>query len=613
TTGGPAGPSAPAPGQAKGGSAGPTTGRGVTLAEDYDTWDYWWEHNKCLYLPSRAGDARIAVTGSDDFYLGGTRRSEASDEVRPTRDESAREVLPLLHRELASTTSGDVATACLVAMAKIGVDHREFRLADVFRSRLSAADQEVRETAALAFGIAALADDRSLALLTELALDRDAGRTAVGGRVDERTRAFAAYGLGLAAHHCGAAEVQERVFAVLARLLADDGRSGRDVRVAAISAIGLLAVQRRTHAARRLQAEATALLGAWFARDLGGGDELVQAHCPTAIARLVGRDLVLGARHQERFCSLLNPGPQATRGSSAIAQSCALALGLMAAPDDGDGSAGADCGEALRTACRSHPDRLTRHFALLGLARAGGSANRAALLKEFDGANSQRRPWCALALGVLSYHARADVAAAGPDGLVGDTLLAAWHAAKEPGLVGALAVALGLAGVTEAGELLAARLRSDFAKEKMAGYLCIGLALLQRRGAAADIRGMLGEAERRPLLLVQAAVALGRLGDRATGTELCSAFTAGEASLVRSAALAAAIGHIGDRGLLLPLSGMLGDDRLGALRRAFAAVALGGVCDWRPLPWNAPLRGGVNYRAAVPTLTDQLAGVLDIL
>jgi hypothetical protein len=44
----------------------------------------------------------------------------------------------------------------MIAMAKVGMNHPDFKLIDVFRPHLASKNQEVRETAALALGIAAL-------------------------------------------------------------------------------------------------------------------------------------------------------------------------------------------------------------------------------------------------------------------------------------------------------------------------------------------------------------------------------------------------------------------------------------------------------------------------
>jgi hypothetical protein len=55
------------------------------------------------------------------------------------------------------------------------------------------------------------------------------------------------------------------------------------------------------------------------------------------------------------------------------------------------------------------------------------------------------------------------------------------------------------------------------------------------------------------------------------------------------------------------------DPSITEVSRAFAAAALGGIADKEALPWNSKLAVGLNYRAAVETLTSQSSGVLDIL
>jgi HEAT repeat protein len=89
--------------------------------------------------------------------------------------------------------------------------------------------------------------------------------------------------------------------------------------------------------------------------------------------------------------------------------------------------------------------------------------------------------------------------------------------------------------------------------------------------------------------------------------------TQGEPNLAKLSAIAAALGFIGDRRSITPLKTMLFDTQLGDLSRAFAAVALGGISDKEPLPWNSKVGQNINYRAAVETLTDKTSGILDIL
>lgn len=616
-TGGPSAPAANAPGAVPARTRGPATGGGMPLEPDFDTWEYWWECNKNGYLRLRDPHAPpAAVTGSDDFYLGATRAAAVVDSGRPTRDDALRTVMPELKRALDATTQRDITSSCMVALAKIGLDHPEFRLVDVFAPRLRDGDQEVRETAALSLGIAARVEGSTLDLLAGLALDDAVGRAARGGEVDQRTRAYATYGLGLAAHRSDDDAVQLRVLAVVKKLLDRDGRAARDVQrdlqVAALHATSLLRTSSRTYAAAKARAEALDMLTRYFVADLGAGDEWMQAHCPTAIARLVGRDESAGAAHTARFLTALADG-RGRRGTP-IAQSCALALGQMALPDDTARAPAGSVSDSLLAVSRTHVDRQTRHFALIALARIGGDRNRDALLRELTSSgHAQRLPWCALALGVLEHERRRREPASEGDAMVAARLHETLQDAKEPGLVGALGIALGLCRATASSDLMRERMLDGVAKEEMAGYLAIGLALMEERRAVDDLRRVLREASRRPELMVRVAIALGRLGDRATAAEMVEWMAAAETNLAKVAALSAAIGQIGDRRSLEPLIRMLHDPSRGALARAFAAVALGGVCDPRPLPWNTPIGADVNYRAAVPTLTDQVSGVLDIL
>ena len=77
--------------------------------------------------------------------------------------------------------------------------------------------------------------------------------------------------------------------------------------------------------------------------------------------------------------------------------------------------------------------------------------------------------------------------------------------------------------------------------------------------------------------------------------------------------IASALGFIGDVRSVEPLIEMLGDRDLTATARAFAAAALGNVCDPEPLPWSTPFALDVNYRALTSTLLGGARGVLEIL
>jgi HEAT repeat protein len=113
-------------------------------------------------------------------------------------------------------------------------------------------------------------------------------------------------------------------------------------------------------------------------------------------------------------------------------------------------------------------------------------------------------------------------------------------------------------------------------------------------------------------VLQQAAVGLGRLGDVDANQKLVAMIERSE-SVAVLAALANAIGQIGDRRAIPLLVALTKDDAQTKLGRAFAAAALGGVCERHALPWNLPLSRDANYGAPVDTLSNGATGVLDIL
>ena len=112
---------------------------------------------------------------------------------------------------------------------------------------------------------------------------------------------------------------------------------------------------------------------------------------------------------------------------------------------------------------------------------------------------------------------------------------------------------------------------------------------------------------------LQTVRALGLVGDYTLTDQLVRELQATGLSVARLSATAAALGQIGDRRCLPALRALAADQEASPLSRAFAAVALGGVCDKDALPWNAAYASQINYRAATETLTDGAAGVLDLL
>ncbi|MCR9247048.1 MAG: HEAT repeat domain-containing protein [bacterium] len=643
TTGGPSGPSAPGPsgpttpgasGPSTGGPSGPSGGgaaqtgqRGIQLTDDLTRWEFWWEFNKDPFIRLReAVQAAGPQTGSDDFYLGGGRKSDAKDSLRPTEEQIMGEILPALKRSLDDTLERDfdIISSCMVAMAKIGKDHPDFKLYDVFSSRLKANNQEIRETAALSLGIAGITGlaDKQMDLLAGLVKDDDLGRkTSEASQVNERTRSFAAYGLGLAAYSTTNLALKRKAFDALQSILTAKEKSARNMRVAAIHGLSLLNLDTDSEESTKLLDEAVEVLENYYMKKMGPGDQLIQSHCPTAIAKLIGKNHKRADHFKELFAKDLLRKGKIKRTSRDIWRSCALALGQLVRPNnDKDKKANPDVeyNKILLDSWHDSKDMQTRFFSMLALGQIGGELNRSTILKEFDKSKSLEKPWCALALGVYSFYKyEAQKAQSGeiePEELIGETLYDEFRATKQPNLLASLAVAMGLNQYQEAADRMREKMLATVAQEDLSGYLCIGLALMNDTKSTTDIRRVVQESVRRPDLLKQAAIALGKLGDKRVADDLQKLMAEeGSGNLAKLSAIASALGFIGDQRSVAPVKAMLEDTSLGQLSRAFAAVALGGIADKELLPWNSKIAVNTNYRAAVETLTNRTSGILDIL
>ncbi|HEX6813415.1 MAG TPA: HEAT repeat domain-containing protein [Planctomycetota bacterium] len=597
TPGGPSGPSSP-------GSSGPTTG-GRPSAPETTSWQTWWEFNKEPFLLLRKVEDKTPTTGSDDFYLGLRRTEARRDTLKPTTSDLQDRVVPTLGKLLRAESNRDIQSACLVALGKIGRDGPGLELEKTMVPLIARDDQEVRETAVLALGIAGR--EQALPILAALLRgDADGKRLSDRAEVSDRTRAFAAYGLGLLAMRSEDGALKSQVHDLLWPLLQDKQLKNRELLTAAVTALGLLRdPERAPH--KRLAWQTVEELLTWYQIDLGRSDEIVQAHAPVAIARLLGRgSSPLHQRCKEHFAAVLNASQ---RRSNPILQSAALALGMLGLPAE-ENPDDAACAKALQLHYDRGHDRQARYFSLMALGRIGGTANRTWLLSAYErSSKGVERPWVGLALGLIADAAlrRGEL-----DAEVAEMLLVDIQTIRNDDVRAALAVAIGLCGHLSAVPTVTRLLHEQEGNERLGGYLCVSLALLGDTTTAPALTAILERSVRRPFLLQQAAVALGRLGDKNATPRLLEMLQRSESVAVLSA-LAIAIGEIGDRRSIDPLITLAGDAEQTKLGRAFVAAALGGVGDKDVMPWNVPLSKDCNYAAVVDTLTNGATGVLDIL
>ena len=366
---------------------GPNTGGGPLTAANLQGWQFWWEFNKDRYLDLRAK----VVAGPADVPLTGI----SAEPYRPSALEIDDQVLPAIDRLMRRYDHPDVETAGMVAMAKIGRLHPDIDVPGRLREGLRSGNQEVRETAALCLGISGLEEVR--ADLIALATDSPDGRRLVGsGSVDMRTRAFAVYGLGLFARR--AAEPAEKTLVLDVAEVAFErlGSVERDLAVAAVKALGVLGPDWAEAAQKRIGWQALHAHDGVWDRKLGRGDEVIHAHVPTSVAKLLGRGN--SDDHRRYLRDYIDELGRRDR-SDAVHQGIVLALGELAMPAETDELA-AEASAALWNYYRKGKDQQARFFCLVALGRIGGTANRENLLRELGRARKgTEKPSVALALG----------------------------------------------------------------------------------------------------------------------------------------------------------------------------------------------------------------------
>lgn len=644
TTPGPTTPGTPgagAPG-APGGAPGskPSTGGGGDAGADLTLWSFWWEFNKEPYLNLKAAiDTGGTQTGTEGWFLGQGEKAQGKDSLRPSETQIRQKVVPALLAALEKETNNDIVTGCMIALAKIGdpaSESGESQFEPVIKRFLKDKNQEISETSAVALGI--LANPKSIALLQSLVEDSAAGRAEVGGEVNYRTRAFAAYGLGLIGAKTSDPVRRKEVVTILRKQLESDSSRTRDIKVSCIIALGLVPLDElETPAGVQPEKKGAIVppessrvaqldyLLAYLQND--ANEYLVRAHCPTALARLLpGLTPELTKTYREKIAAdLLERISSKSKEKLEVVQSSVYALGLIGTNDKADPT-DKKIIEALIAVPKEISDQQTKNYSMIALAKIGGTtaANAKdaeggakdiaqALLGQLSGGKGNLQSWAGLACGVMANQ----LAKSNPQATQVSSLQMAVRTAlgeeKSGDRLGAYAISAGIMKDVESTNTMIKLL--DTQKDETAqGYLAIGLGLMNARESIEKIQKLVEDSKYKPDRLKQAAIALGLLGDKNVVETLIKNLQDAK-GLATQAALSSALGFIGDHRSIDPLVTMLQNDSLTDGARGFAAVALGIVADKELLPWNSKIGVDLNYRASTSTLTDQSSGtgILDIL
>jgi HEAT repeat protein len=584
----------------KGGSRPPRTGGpGVPTGPTTDSvggsleWQFWWELHKASYLRLKdriwSGDP---LYGGGEFELG-RGIAEARARLAPSEAERLQKAVPALVRLLEEKdASRDLVTACLIALGK--ADGGSGHCVPLLLPYLQQRDQEIRESTALALGLTGTPD--AIDPLIALSQDSQAGRELLRRHaVDDRTRSFATYGLGLIAEQTRHPGQLRRIASTLRELLESPKVQSRaDLQVAVVHAMRLFPLEEGRDVFARQRAELRDSLWRFLARR--GLSRVVEAHAWPALARLTGRDGEAVDKLSKELLRRVNR-------SSPICQSAILALGEIGKHSD------RRLLQTLHHAAREHSDRLARNFAWISLARLGGEQVQGWLMRALaeDSTRKFVRPWIALALAV---HVRAH---GDPHPKLNELLRRRFVESNRAADASGLGMALALLGVNEAGPQLLDALERFRSQDRAAGHLAVAVGLLGHRPATERLEEILRNSLRRPNLLSQSAVGLALLGGDGL-SPLLRILRADENYPVSVfAALADAIGFVGERRSIDPLLAIAAEKQRPMLARAFAVAALGRVLSTRPLPWNSPIGIVTNYAATTETLLNGSTGILDIL
>ncbi|MFT7536321.1 MAG: HEAT repeat protein [Hyphomicrobiaceae bacterium] len=566
---------------------GPLTGGSASL--DVANWRVWWGLNSDRYVRPKSA-------------------SKVTDIQR------SQHVLPSLKAALDATDNPDINSACLIALGKAAIQHPEFDVLEVLRTRLKRANLEVREAAVLAMGLTGRSD--VFDDLDGIMRNTKAGRKLVGrDSVEDRARTFAAYSLGMLANRSTSTVLKTQVLGSFVAMLEDKSIKDRDLLTGVLNGMRLLGPNKD----KRLLWQATGAIEAHQQRRMRDKASAVQSHGLTALAALLGRG---NSSAHERAKELMADVLKSRSQETTTYISAIIALGEIVSPDDKVPM------DALLRAVSRPSDSLMPKFGMIAFGKIGGKVCREQLERAFKRGKRDVRPWAAIGLGLLAFH-EDDVIASPTAGTaarpakgalaasIGKFLHKEFNGEKKE-MQAAIAIALGLASYKVAAPDLRKLATKYMSNEPLAGPLCLGLAMMKDTPSIPLLLDGMQRVDR-PVLFGQAALALSRL-DRtdasAKAVATLQAMTRIHPMFLRQLAAAAqAIGHLRNPKDIDSLAAIVGDTKRSKRdiwQVAFAAAALGSVADHDPVGFGTRIAHGMNYTARVQTISNGRNGILDI-
>ncbi len=558
--------------------------------------------------------------------------------MAPSRKYVQEAVMPRLLDVIENGTSDNIVASALVAAGRLTepTDVLYGRVLTGMRSRLRASNSRVFESAVLGLGLIGT-EAACMDLLEILQKSPKGSRLRGTESLRTRTRAFTAYGLGLAVNQSDDIALKQTIATRLIEVLDGETHALNDLPVAAISALGLIQLDERMQvppAAVRSSSAADFVLSAgtlaqylerWTHKTVGtdGSRDVtrrptpVQCHALVAYARAARTaDEVTRIEAIEHLVAL------AKERRNHLHQRTASAIALGELVRGGSAKADRAARSYLLDAMKTGQP-LERRFARIALASAAGRAGggeepfagwrqvQGALTKSLVQSKSSDMAWSALSLGILED----SLAKAGIDSGSSGTNALKTLAQKRRSDDDSAALALGLALATrnrDNVETFGSGVIKEFdatTTPYLRGHVSVALGLMDHKAAIPRLQDELDAATNQPIRLWSAAVGLVLMGEP-VGAQLVQSLRETNSSQARIA-ISAALGQAGTFRAVAPLLEIIEDGTAPTPLRASAVDALGAVCDLSRLPWRDPVAHALPYFAATPTLISGGAGVLE--
>jgi len=586
-------PSGASPGQPTAPTAGVGLSEGSIQQLDLSHWTFWWYFNRDRLLNMRTRSLRTRWVQGVPIQ----NPAALSADVIETS------VLPLLVELAGARQDAPTRASALIALAR-DMQPGDLLTDAVLRAAWDAPDALVRECATLALGITGR--PAGLEKLAKRLLEGP--EQDLSPKVRDRTRAFAAYGLGVLCSKAERPEIASWATLVLTSVLERESES-LDLRVACALALGHVNLPWKPGAAPSSTGSRNGLVLRLLELEKSAETPLLQAHLLTSCARLVTplipSDLLATLAKTMEARTL--PGQ-----SPIVAQSATTALGLIGERVDED-HAGSLVTILARLATQGGqaPVRQLAWIALAEL-RSGPFAARIdrILEQQLTKAGPQDQPWICLATGMLGFRLE-QVGRELPAPLL-LSLRAHLGSDQSPDAQDAAILALGLARDQGAIEGLS-RLLEDASSKRARALAALALGLIGHQPAVGAIAKLLPTLEADQLSLENAAMGLALL-DRTLASKLLTQALQDAPSPNSASFIAAAMGRSGDRSSLAALQETLESRRVSSWARTYAAVAIGILAERDTLPWRSILAWRSPYQARTESLYDGYGrGVLNLL